>query len=81
MTKDELYRKLIDAHHRHQSRNTKCVSYVDCVIKIVKEYLDSKDVQLAMTIDQAMIDYFTNDVKHTKALEEWYNKKSELIEL
>ena len=59
MTKDELYRKLIDAHHRHQSKNTLCKTYTDQVIKLVKEYLDSKDVQLAMTIDQAVIDYYS----------------------
>ena len=59
MTKDELYRKLIDAHHRHQSKNTLCKTYTDQVIKLVKEYLDSKDIQLAMTIDQAVIDYYS----------------------
>ena len=59
MTKDELYRKLIDAHHRHQRKNTLCKTYIDQVIRLVKEYLDSKDVQLAMTIDQAVIDYYS----------------------
>ena len=61
MTKDELYRKLIDAHHRHQSKNTLCKTYTDQVIKLVKEYLHSKDAQLAMVIDQAVIDYYSKD--------------------
>lgn len=57
MTKDQLYDKLMLAYNRHQSKNTLCKTYTDQVIKLVKEYLDSKDVQLAMTIDQVVIDY------------------------
>ena len=59
MTKDQLYDKLMLAYKRHQSKNTLCKTYTDQVIKLVKEYLVEKDVQLAMTIDQAVIDYYS----------------------
>ena len=59
MTKDQLYDKLMLAYNRHQRKNTLCKTYTNQVIKLVKEYLDSKDVQLAMTIDQAVIDYYS----------------------
>ena len=61
MTKDELYRKLMSAYNRHQRKNTLCKTYTDQVIKLVKEYLDSKDVQLAMAIDRTVMNYYSND--------------------
>ena len=61
MTKDELYDKLMSAYKRHQSKNTLCKTYTDQVIKLVKEYLDSKDVQLAMAIDRAVMNYYSKD--------------------
>ena len=61
MTKDQLYDKLMSAYKRHQSKNTLCKTYTDQVIKLVKEYLDSKDVQLAMAIDRAVMNYYSKD--------------------
>ena len=61
MTKDELYDKLMSAYKRHQSKNTLCKTYTDQVIKLVKEYLVEKDVQLAMAIDRAVMNYYSED--------------------
>ena len=62
MTKDQLYDKLMSAYKRHQSKNTLCKTYTDQVIKLVKEYLDSKmDVQLAMAINRTVMNYYSKD--------------------
>ena len=73
MTKDELYRQLIDAHHRHQSKNTKCTAYVDAVVKLVKEYLEEKEP--VIEVDQSTRDYWAEDVKHLQELSDWMNKQ------
>ena len=74
MTKDELYRKLINAYYRHQDRNTKCVSYVDAVVKIVKEYLAEKEPSI-IEVDQAVVDYWKRDIKLLEEIAEWKNNQ------
>lgn len=46
MTKDVLYSRLIRAYNRHQCMDTTCASYVDAVIKLVKEYIDSHQMPI-----------------------------------
>lgn len=73
MTKNELYDKLMTAYHRHQKNNTLCVTYTDQVIKLVKQYLAEKEPDVE--VDQSVIDYWANDVKHMKELDEWKNNQ------
>lgn len=63
MTKDELYRKLIDAHHRHQSKNTLCKTYTAQVIKLVKEYLEYGRAQIE--VDKSVAEQLA------KYIDEW----------
>ena len=74
MTKDQLYDKLMSAYKRHQSKNTLCKTYTDQVIKLVKEYLDSKmDVQLAMAINRTVMNYYSKDSVEELIYEEQRN--------